>query len=144
MFPGRDIATRLPRAAIICWRKCFFHRRLAFIRETFDSSRDFAEATGARRIAHFARAHTRLDQPAYSCGNGALAHVNNFFARITLRESEAVTDWPRISDHLCADKFTRLVYAETGPTVFVVNNRTLLISAKSKRLVTNALKMFVP
>jgi len=69
--------------------------------------------------------------------------VNNFFARVTLREPEAVTDRPRISCCLCANKFAHLVYAETGLAVPVVNNGALLISAKSKRLVTNALKMFV-
>jgi len=143
LFPGRDIATWLPRAAIMRCRKRLLHRLLVFIRETFDGARDFAEATSTRRITHFAHAHTRLDQSAHGCGNCARARVNNFFARMTLRESEAVTDRARISGHLCADKFAHLVYGEPCPAVSVVNNRALLICAKSKRLVSNALKVFV-
>jgi len=125
------------------WRRPFLHRCLAFLRETFDGSRDFTEATGARRIAHFTRAHTRFDQPAYGCGNCALARANNFFACVTLRESEAVTDRARVSGHLCADRFANLVYGEPCPAVSIVNNWALLVCAKSKRFVTHALEMFV-
>src|SRR5260370_2976678 len=125
------------------WGKRFLHRRLVFIRETLNGSRDFAEAAGERRIPHFARAHTRFDQSAYGCGNCALARTNNFFARITLRESEAVTDRARISGHLGADKFAHLVYGETCSAVSVIHNGTLLIPTKSKRLVIHAIKVLM-
>jgi hypothetical protein len=125
------------------WRKRFLHRRLVFIRETFDGSRDFAEATGAGRIAHFASAHAGFDQATHDCRDRARARAHNFFACVTLRESKAITDRAVVAFRFRCDQFAHIIDRKARSTIAVIDDFTIRIGTEPISFAFHAIEMLV-